>query len=297
MTSSIKDTVFRYYQPATLVAIFAFWSLLPADLASSGWTMLIAAICTKFIILGLEQVNERHAGWRLTWAEFLSDLFYFTMFYTVVRYAGKNWADPPQFALKEWLGIHTPWLETAPLIVQVALIMLLIEWGHYWLHRAMHNWHPLWLTHAPHHYVRQLNALKGAVGNPVELVLIGLSVVTFFDFSLTALFCAGHMLGTIAAFAHANVRFNPPRWYSAVFTTVEAHSLHHSVEYDETRCNYSCALILFDRLHGTYRAGEAVEVGQEGRRHMRIKETLLYPFMPVIDWLRSRVTPSSTPFP
>jgi len=120
--------------------------------------------------------------------------------------------------------------------------------------------------------VRQLNALKGAVGNPVELVLIGLSVVTFFDFSLTALFCAGRMLGTIAAFAHANVRFNPPRWYSAVFTTIEAHSLHHSVEYDETRCNYSCALILFDRLHGTFRAGEAVEVGQEGRRHMSIKE-------------------------
>jgi len=166
--------------------------------------------------------------------------------------------------------------------------MLLIEWGHYWLHRAMHNWYPLWVVHAPHHFVRQLNALKGAVGNPFELFLIGLSLTVFLDFSLTALLCAGHMLGTIAAFSHANVRFDPPRWYSAVFTTVEAHSLHHSVEYEDTRCNYSCALILFDRLHGTFKAGEAVEVGQEGRRHMGIGETLIYPLTPIIDWAKGR---------
>lgn len=287
--AGIKPVIFKYYQPATLLAIFAFWSLLPPELATSGWTIVIAAICTKFMILGLEQINERHAGWRLTRAEFFSDLFYFVMFYTVVRYAGKHWADAPLLGLKDALGIHTPWLEASPLIVQVALIMLLIEWGHYWLHRAMHNWYPLWVVHAPHHFVRQLNALKGAVGNPFELFLIGLSVTVFLDFSLTALLCAGHMLGTIAAFSHANVRFDPPRWYSSVFTTVEAHSLHHSVEYDDTRCNYSCALILFDRLHGTFKAGEAVEVGQEGRRHMGIGETLIYPVSPVIDWVKGRM--------
>ena len=66
------------------------------------------------------------------------------------------------------------------------------------------------------------------------------------------------------------------------------------MEYEDTRCNYACALILFDRLHGTYRAGEAVEVGQEGRRHMSIKETLVYPFMPVIDRVRgTRPAPNS----
>ena len=288
MAAGIKRVIFRYYQPATLLAIFAFWSLLPAELVTNGWTILIAAIATKFMILGLEQISERHAGWRLTRAEFFSDLFYFVMFYTVVRYAGKHWADAPLIGVKDALGIHTPWLEAAPLIVQVALIMLLIEWGHYWLHRAMHNWFPLWVVHAPHHFVRQLNALKGAVGNPFELFLIGLSVTVFLDFSLTALLCAGHMLGTIAAFSHANVRFDPPRWYSAVFTTVEAHSLHHSVEYEDTRCNYACALILFDRLHGTFKAGEAVEVGQEGRRHMGIGETLIYPLTPIIDWAKGR---------
>jgi sterol desaturase/sphingolipid hydroxylase (fatty acid hydroxylase superfamily) len=32
----------------------------------------------------------------------------------------------------------------------------------------------LWLTHAPHHHITQLNALKGYVGNPLELFLISL---------------------------------------------------------------------------------------------------------------------------
>ncbi|MGC6751859.1 hypothetical protein, partial [Escherichia coli] len=67
----------------------------------------------------------------------------------------------------------------------------------------MHNWTPLWLTHAPHHHITQLNALKGSVGNPIELVLISLSVVALFDLKLTAIFCAVNVLGVVSTFAHA----------------------------------------------------------------------------------------------
>jgi hypothetical protein len=50
------------------------------------------------------------------------------------------------------------------------------------MHRGMHNWYPLWLPPSVHHYITQLNINKGAVGNPVELFLIGLGVGGFFDF-------------------------------------------------------------------------------------------------------------------
>ena len=72
-----------------------------------------------------------------------------------------------------------------------------------------------------------------------------------------AMFCALNVLAVVSTFAHANTRFDPPRWYAFVFTTIRHHSLHHSTGYAETRCNYGNSLILLDRLFGTFGEGEA----------------------------------------
>lgn len=283
-----KQVFFRYVQPATVAAIVAFWALLPERLVENPLTIIVAAFSTKLFVLALEQFNERHAGWRLTRAELASDLVYVAIVYTLVRYARIHFGDAPVDALRQSLGLHTAWAGQAPFVVQVALALFIFEFGQYWMHRAMHNWMPLWLVHAPHHYVTQLNALKGAVGNPLELFLISLGLVGLFDFSLAAVLCAAHAGTVVAAFAHANARFDPPRWYSYVFTTIEHHSLHHSVNYESTRCNYANALILIDRLFGTFHEGEAEEVGQDGRRRLSIRDVMVFPFVPVAEALRGR---------
>ncbi len=286
--SSVKTVAFKYFQPATLLVIVLFWTLAPTGWAKSAWTIFAVGIVLKMVILGLEWVNERHAGWRLTKVELLTDLFYVGLGYTVIRYTRKHWGDAPVEAAKHAFGIHTPWLEHAPFLLQVGMIASIGSISGYWMHRAMHNWTPLWLTHAPHHYVTQLNALKGAVGNPIELFLIGLGIDGLFDFSLPALFCAGTMMGAVSTFAHANVRFDPPRWYSFFFTTVEHHSLHHSVDYASTRCNYADSLILIDRIFGTFRTGESAVVGQENGRRLSIGEQFIYPFVPLIAMIKAR---------
>jgi sterol desaturase/sphingolipid hydroxylase (fatty acid hydroxylase superfamily) len=178
--------------------------------------------------------------------------------------------------------MHLPWL------VQVALVFFLIEFGQYWMHRLMHNWHPFWLTHAPHHHITQLNAAKGAVGNPIELFLISLSVVALFDLNMTAMFAAFNMMGVVSAFAHANVRSDPPIWYSFFFTTIRHHSLHHSTDYDSTRSNFGNSLILLDRIFGTYREGGGVLVGQDDRKRLSIREQALFPFQSMIDGYKAR---------
>src|SRR3546814_4252348 len=102
----------------------------------------------------------------------------------------------------------------------------------------------------------QLNAMKGYVGNPIELFLISLSVVALFDLSQPAVFCAFNVLGAVSTYAHANVRADPPPFYAFFFTTIRHHSLHHSVNYEATRCNYANSLLVIDRVFGTYREGE-----------------------------------------
>jgi len=111
-------------------------------------------------VLLLELVNERHAGWRMNKQEFFTDLFYVVLSATVISWIAERVAEDPLKAAKASLGISTVWAMHLPWLVQVVLVIFLIEFGQYWMHRLMHNWHPFWLTHAPHHHITQLNAAK-----------------------------------------------------------------------------------------------------------------------------------------
>lgn len=284
---TIKARVFNLLPPAFVAAVIAFWAYAPKSLTENSWTIIVASSLITIVVLGLEAIHERHAGWRMNKREFATDLFYVVLGATVISWVSTTLAEDPLASFKQSLGITTQWAMHLPFIVQVAIAVFVIEFGQYWMHRLMHNCTPFWLTHAPHHHITQLNAAKGAVGNPIELFLISLSVLALFDLSLTAKLCAFNVLGVVSTFAHANVRSDPPRFYSFFFTTIRHHSLHHSTDYEATRCNYANSLILLDRVFGTYREGEAALVGQDERRRLSIWEQFLFPFDPLIAQIRA----------
>lgn len=283
MEASLKNRIFNYIPAAMIAVVLLFWAYGPEALLNHPWTLVITGPAIVITVLILELINERHAAWRMNRQEFLTDLYYSVLSATVIAWATETFADNPLSAAKAALGISTEWVAHLPWLAQVVFVIVLIEFGQYWMHRLMHNSTPFWLTHAPHHHLTQLNAAKGAVGNPIELFLITLSVVALFDFETTALFAAYNTTGVISTFAHANVRADPPGWYSFFFTTIRHHSLHHSTDYESTRCNYGNSLILLDRIFGTYREGEGVLVGQDERKRLTIWEQTLFPFQPLID--------------
>jgi sterol desaturase/sphingolipid hydroxylase (fatty acid hydroxylase superfamily) len=286
--NGVKKIALDLVPPATVALIVLFWSFAPAAWTGNPRSIIVASIVTIAFVQALEWVGERHAGWRLTWREFFTDVFYVILGFTVIDLLSSRLAEEPLTAAKHALGFSTPWVMHWPFLVQVALVMFLIEFGQYWMHRLMHNSTPFWLTHAPHHHVTQLNAMKGSVGNPIELFLISLSVVALFDVPLVAVFCAANVLSAVSIFAHANVRSDPPAWYAFFFTTIRHHSLHHSVPYEDTRCNYANSLILIDRVFGTFRDGEADVVGQGDRKRLSIREQFVFPFVPLIDAFKAR---------
>lgn len=288
METSLKDRLFNLIPPAMIMIVLGFWAFGPRPLVYHPWTLTVTSPLIVIAVLLLEAVHERHAGWRMNRQEFMTDLYYSVLSATVIAWLTQKLAEEPLVAIKASLGLNTAWAGDLPWLVQVALVIFLIEFGQYWMHRLMHNWTPFWLTHAPHHHITQLNAAKGAVGNPIELFLISLSVVALFDFDKTAIFAALNTMGVISVFAHANVRADPPIWYSFFFTTIRHHSLHHSTDYESTRCNYGNSLILLDRIFGTYREGEGVLVGQDDRKRLTIWEQTLFPFAPMIEKYRAR---------
>jgi len=286
MQTSLKNRIFDHMPPAMIALVLCFWAFGPRELVNHPWALTVTSPLIVIAVLALEQVNERHAGWRMNKREFFTDLYYSVLSATVISWLTQKLAEDPLAAAKASLGITTHWVMHLPWLAQVALAIFILEFGQYWMHRLMHNWTPFWLTHAPHHHITQLNAAKGAVGNPIELFLISLSVLALFDFDKTALFAAFNTMGVISVFAHANVRADPPIWYAFFFTTIRHHSLHHSTDYESTRCNYGNSLILLDRIFNTYREGEGVLVGQDDRKRLSIREQTLFPFQPMIGRVR-----------
>jgi sterol desaturase/sphingolipid hydroxylase (fatty acid hydroxylase superfamily) len=285
----MKQSMFNLLPPATVAAIFTFWAFAPATWVDTWWTITAVGLVVLAFVQIMEWANERHEGWRIDGKELLTDVFYVVFGITAISWSADALGNNPMASAKEALGIATPWLTELPFLVQVALVMLMVEFGQYWMHRWMHNNSLLWSTHAPHHHITQLNAMKGYIGNPIELFLITLSVVAFFDFDKAPMFAAFNALGAISYYAHANVRADPPKWFSFFFTTIQHHSLHHTaLSFEDTRCNYGNCVILFDRIFGTFREGESALVGQDDRKRLSIREQFLFPFLPLIARWRAR---------
>ncbi|MGK2911274.1 MAG: sterol desaturase family protein [Sphingobium sp.] len=280
---------FNLLPPLTIAMIVMFWAFGPQAWVKSPWAFIAAGLLTTAFVQGLELVRERHPGWRITRREFFTDLSYLIFGYTVIGWVSTSLAEDPLKAAKQSLGLTTEWAMHLPFLLQVAMVVVLVEIGQYWMHRLMHNNAFLWSTHAPHHHITQLNAMKGSVGNPIELFLISLSIVALFDLPEAAVFCGFNVLSAVSIFSHANVRSDPPRWYGFFFTTIRNHSLHHTaLSYEDTRCNYGNSLILLDRIFGTYREGESSVVGQDDRKRLSIWEQTTFPLRPLIEKVRTK---------
>ena len=286
--NAMKKIAFSLFQPVTMATIILFWAIAPASLAHNTWTLITVNVLVTAIVVALEFVNERYASWRITGREFATDLFYTILTFTVIAQATKWLCDEPLGMAKNALGITTPWVMHLPFVLQVLLVMFLIDFGQYWMHKAMHHTF-LWWSHAPHHHITQMNAMKGAVGNPTELFLITVSVVALFDVPESAVFCALSVGNVLGVCTHGNVRWNPPRWFMYIFNTIEAHSLHHSAtSFEDTRCNYAGTFIVIDRLLGTYREGESEFVGQDERKRLTIGQQFIFTFRPLIAAIKGR---------
>lgn len=275
----IKQFVFTWFQPTMLFALIAFWYYAPNSIAKAS-TAIGIGIGFRVLLLIMEWFFPRYESWRLTWKELTTDLFYVGLGYTLLRmienYIGDGAIIEAVQTSFDWDKVA--WFTGMPLLLQAFLISFIFDFGQYWMHRGMHNWYPLWLTHSVHHYITQLNINKGAVGNPVELFLIGLGIGGFFDFLPRAALLAGAIGLTVGTYQHINVRFNSPRWWRFLFNTTEHHSLHHSRDFEASRSNYSNTYVFIDRMFGTCVDGEAELLGMEGGRRMSIREQMTFPF-------------------
>lgn len=114
MQAIVKDSIFNHIPPAMIAVVLAFWAFGPKVLLESPWALTVTSPLIVLIVLLLEQVHERHAGWRMNRQEFVTDLFYVVLSATVISWCTQALAEAPLTAAKASLGITTEWAKQMP---------------------------------------------------------------------------------------------------------------------------------------------------------------------------------------
>jgi sterol desaturase/sphingolipid hydroxylase (fatty acid hydroxylase superfamily) len=154
------------------------------------------------------------------------------------------------------------WPAGWPLMEQLALAYVAIDFLRYWQHRLQHAWAPLWATHELHHDPRRLNAFKAGRSHLLDRAQQSLCVLPLVVVGAPASIivpCAA-LNGVIGLIAHANVdcRAGP---LGFILVGPEQHRVHHSADLAHSHANFGASLIVWDRFFGTMRAHQVRDVG------------------------------------
>jgi sterol desaturase/sphingolipid hydroxylase (fatty acid hydroxylase superfamily) len=162
-------------------------------------------------------------------------------------------------------GVLNVWQPPAWLAVLLAVVALdLVVWLQ---HVMVHAVPALWRLHRVHHADLDYDLTTGARFHPLEIGLsmgIKFAAIVLLGAPVLAVVVFEVLLSSCAMFNHGNIRLTARadralRWF---MVTPDMHRVHHSVEDDESNCNFGFNLTWWDRLLGTYR--EQPRAGQQG---------------------------------
>lgn len=274
----IRSSLRRWHWPhLILLALWPAWTALaiafdwPDAIALSGWLLGSVALLAM-----AERLRPHRRDWSPTRAHLRRDATVWS--FNLI-------ADSAAGALAAGVAIGlTPATLASPLWTQVAVGILVAEFGSYWLHRWSHADTWLWRVHLLHHRPERLNTANALTAHPLNAIYNHLARVL----PLLALGLQPEALLAVALFGlaqnlvvHANVAGHIG-WLEYVIGSASLHRLHHSTCPSEAG-NFGTTIPFWDQLFGTFRRGsEPREVGVFDRSRypgeLELGRLLAWPF-------------------
>jgi len=269
----------------TLVAVMAASDWLHLGLFSAIMIVLPIPLC-----IVAERLWAKRQDWMLEPKEMAEDAFwlatgafiwvplYSDYYETPISNAFKNLRDmaPLEITLEPTTAIG--YLGCA------LLVMLSSSFLYYWLHRVQHESLFWWRIHATHHHITKMGCMRGdrthplewatlMLGTPIALALLGAS-----DGVMTVVGAFGIWNGTLN---HSNLPLKSMPVYDWLFATAQQHHCHHARLRKQADSNYSCNLIIWDRVFGTYCGDDSEgQIGAGKAVPLSIKDQFLLAFYP-----------------
>ncbi len=183
------------------------------------------------------------------------------------------------------------WVE-APFWLAFVVSVLVLDFGKYALHYALHRVPTLWRLHRMHHTDQDYDFTTGLRFHPLEAVLtisLNLSLIAIIGAPALAVALTELMVVVVAMVSHGNVRM--PKAIDAVLrlfiVTPDMHRVHHSTVWRESNSNFGTLFPWWDRALDTYTAQPAaghkgMHIGlpdYRGVEHLRLGRMLVDPFV------------------
>ncbi len=145
-----------------------------------------------------------------------------------------------------------------PKFVETALAVILLDYTLYLWHVMTHKNPFLWRFHKVHHADLDLTASTAFRFHFGELsisIVFRAGQILLIGVSPTALSIWQSLLLLSVLFHHSNVRLEKKleEKLEKLILTPRLHGIHHSVKQDEMDSNWSSGLIVWDKIHGTFR--------------------------------------------
>ena len=232
---------------------------------------IVVSISALVLIAGLERLVPYRRDWLEPRGDVGTDVWH-TILHQVLLSRGLNiaWAFGLAGAAA-WLAARygeALWPHDWPILAQLFTMLLIAEFGRYWLHRWSHRNRWLWRLHAVHHSPGRLYFLNAGRVHPIEKCIYLIPEAVPFIVMGTNVECLA-MYATFNSihglFQHANVdvRLGPLNY---LFSMAELHRWHHSKLVEESDHNFGNNLGVWDLVFGTWYLPKAREVGALGLR-------------------------------
>jgi ornithine lipid hydroxylase len=166
-----------------------------------------------------------------------------------------------------YLRVFDIWPRNAPILLQLLLALLIVDFFKYWYHRWTHEIPLLWRIHSIHHSLDRLEMLRASYFYPIDILL---TVAT----GTLAMLVAGAgpeliifhnvFAGITGLLNHSNADLKCG-WFDSVLNSPGHHRAHHSVGLPGGQSNYGSFFNFTDRVFGTrYLPDDQRDFGQLG---------------------------------
>jgi sterol desaturase/sphingolipid hydroxylase (fatty acid hydroxylase superfamily) len=141
-----------------------------------------------------------------------------------------------------------------PLVLRFLTYIVIADFGHYWVHRAMHS-PALWRVHKWHHYPTYMYWLAGVRGSLIQQVLVNIPYIAAATLVyISPWWMVFVILGKNALqndWMHLNVPWGS-KWLEWIIVTPRYHHVHHSDDPVHYRANLAALFPIWDHIFGTY---------------------------------------------
>lgn len=208
---------------------------------------------------------------------------FFILFYSILIVSFVTKAISPNIML-----FHS--FQTSDLLMFV-VILIMMDFITYWIHRVLHTVPLLWRIHAVHHTDTEVDVTTSHRHHPLEPMLTALIVIPVV-FALGAsptviiIYNITHLIFSLVTHSNIVLSEGLDKFLRLFVVTPDFHRMHHSSDKKYTDSNYGAILPWFDYLFNTstrvaYRHNAKMELGLEVMRKTeenRLDKVLLTPF-------------------